>query len=260
MEDLTGIFSLQGRCALVTGGGSGIGRQVAGALAQFGAVVGVMDVDEGQAHDTVAEIGSMGLDAIPIPCDVTDAGQVAQAVAGFVRQVGRLDVLVANAGIGDRAEAVQMTEAQWDRVLEVNLKGVWLADQAAGRQMISAGMGGSIVNMASVTAVLGIQTGNANYAAAKGGVAALTRTLAVEWAVHGVRVNAVAPAQVRTPLVERLLSERSETEDYFLRRIPLGRLGVPSDVAGPVVFLCSAASAWMTGHLLMVDGGNSIAF
>jgi NAD(P)-dependent dehydrogenase (short-subunit alcohol dehydrogenase family) len=260
MEDLRDMFSLRGRCALVTGAGSGIGRDVAGALAQFGAVVGLMDVDGVQAGAAAEEIQAAGHHAIPIVCDVTSAEEVDQVVADFARDVGRLDILVANAGIADRAEAIEMSEKQWDRVVEVNLKGVWLANQSAGRQMIRAGGGGAIVNMASVTAVVGIQTGNANYAAAKGGVAALTRTLAVEWAPHGVRVNAIAPAQVRTPLVERLLSQRADAEDYFLRRIPLGRLGVGADIAGPVVFLCSSASAWMTGHLLMVDGGNSIAF
>jgi gluconate 5-dehydrogenase len=166
-----------------------------------------------------------------------------------------VDILVNNAGIGRRAPAEEMTKRQWDDVLAVDLTGAFLFAQAVGRVMIGQG-GGRIINIASVAGQVGLKTGNANYCAAKGGLIALTRALALEWAQHGVLVNAVAPTHIHTPLIEGLLQD-PERKAYFLGNIPLGRLGEPREVVGPVIFLASNAATLITGATLNVDGGHT---
>jgi NAD(P)-dependent dehydrogenase (short-subunit alcohol dehydrogenase family) len=260
IRDLRNVFSLAGRAAVVTGAGQGLGQGIAEGLAQFGANVAVVDID-GQAADRVAKgIDADGGTAISLACDVRDQQQAQSTVRAAIQALGRIDILVANAGIGDRNAAEDMRIEQWDRVIDTNLRGVWLFDQEVGRHMIERGGGGSIVNVASVAGLVGLTTGNANYSASKGGVIALTRDLAVEWAKHGIRVNAIAPAQIKTPLILDLIRAKPETEAYFVSRLPLGRLADVEDIVGPVIFLVSAAAAWTTGHVLVVDGGNLAAF
>ena len=222
MEDqFKDLFSLEGKAAIVTGGAQGLGLSICEGLAYSGASVAVVDVNGEEARKAADELCAAGHKAIALACDVSDPQQVEDTVRKAVEAFGKVDILVANAGIGDRGKAEELTLRQWERVIDINLKGVWLFDQAVGKHMISRGGGGCIINMASIAAVVGIETGNANYAAAKGGVGALTRTLAVEWSKHGIRVNSVAPAQVRTPLVNDLIKRKPETEEYFLKRIPL---------------------------------------
>lgn len=257
LPNLTHLFDLTGKAALVTGGGSGLGRGIAEGLAQFGAAVSVVDVKGGAAEETAEEIAKLGGTAIASGCDVTKSDQVEAAVARTIQELGGIDLLAAVAGIGDRNPAERMTEAQWDRVIEVNLKGTWLCDQAVGRHMIEGGRGGSIINMSSIAGQVGLRTGNANYGASKGGVIALTRTLAVEWARFNIRVNAIAPVQFKTPLVLNLIERKPETQDYFLSRIPMGRLGEVWEIIGPVIFLASNASTMVTGIVLNVDGGHT---
>jgi gluconate 5-dehydrogenase len=258
--DVRDLFSLAGRVALVTGGGQGLGRGIAEGFAQFGAAVSVVDLDIESARAVAEGITASGGRAMAIACDVSRPDQVEAAVAATIDGMGDIDVLAAVAGIGDRSPAEDMTLDQWDRVIAVDLKGVWLFDQAVGRHMIGRPGGGSIINMSSVTSLVGITTGNANYVAAKGGVNALSRDLAVEWARHGVRVNAIAPVQFRTPLITDLIARRPETEQYFLSHIPLGRIGEVREIVGAAVFLASDASSMVTGHVLVVDGGTSVAY
>ena len=176
------------------------------------------------------------------------------ADVGSGEQFDRIDILVNNAGIARRAPAESMSKSEWDEVVAVDLSGAFFCAQAVGRVMINQ-RSGRIINMASIAGQVGLKTGNANYAAAKGGLMALTRTLAVEWAKHNVLVNAVAPAQFRTPLTEGFL-RKPEILSYFLSNIPLGRIGDPHEIVGPVVFLASDAATMITGVTLNVDGGN----
>jgi NAD(P)-dependent dehydrogenase (short-subunit alcohol dehydrogenase family) len=251
------LFELQGSVALVTGGGQGLGRAICEGLAAYGAQVCVVDINLGAALEVAHGIIGAGGHASPVQCDVSQADEAEAAVDTALKTFGKIDVLVANAGIGDRSPAESMTIDQWDRVIAVNLRGAWLFDQAVGKHLIERKRAGSIINMASVAGQVGLTTGNANYAASKGAIIALTRCLAVEWARYGIRINAIAPTHFRTPLVAAAIERNPALLDYFLGNIPLGRLGEPQDIVGAAIFLASSASGMVTGHVLNVDGGHT---
>jgi gluconate 5-dehydrogenase len=251
------LFDLNGKVAVVTGAGSGLGQGIAEGYAQMGASVSVVDIDAEAAQGVADGVNGAEGRAIPVQCDVTQKDQVEVAVARTLQEFGKIDVLVANAGIGDRALAEEMTFEQWDRVMSINLTGVWLFDQAVGKHMVERGEGGRIINMSSIGGIIGVETGNANYCASKGGIIAMTRCLAIEWAKHNILVNAIAPTHSRTPLIEKLMRDKPEVRTYFLGNIPLGRLGEVVDVVGPAIFLASDAAAFVTGHVLVADGGHT---
>jgi NAD(P)-dependent dehydrogenase (short-subunit alcohol dehydrogenase family) len=246
-------FDVRGKVALVTGAARGIGRATALALAQAGADVALGLRDRGTGGTLAAAIEALGRRALPLQMDVTRRPEVTAAVAEAVRVLGRIDILVNNAGIGPPNPAEAVTEADFDATLAVNLKGTFFVSQEVGRAMIAAGSGGRIINLSSQAGFVALPTESV-YCMTKAAITHLTKCLAVEWARHGINVNAVAPTFIRTPGTAKWLEDETFRRD-LLARIPLGRVGEPDDVAGTVVFLASPAAAMVTGATLLVDGG-----
>lgn len=245
-------FRLDGQVALVTGASRGIGRDLSRALAGAGARVAVAATDSGALDSLVDELQAQGSEALAVPIDVTSVQQIQQGVEAVHDHFGQLDVLVNNAGLGANHPAEDVTEADWDKMMAVNLRGLFFCCQAAGRIMLEQG-GGRIINMSSQAGMVGIRD-HAVYSASKGGVNLLTRVLALEWSSRGVTVNAVAPTFIYTPgTAERL--DQPEFRQAVLDRIPIGRVGTTTDVAGAVIYLASPAGSMVTGHVLVVDGG-----
>ncbi len=245
-------MSIEGRRALVTGGGRGIGAAVALALAEAGADIAVAGRTLADLEGVAGRVRDLGRKSVAVRSDVTRVLEVEQMVAEAEASLGPLDILVNNAGINIPRPALEVTEEDWDRILDTNLKGVFFCAQAAGQRMVARGHG-RIINIASQMAFVGFFH-RAAYCASKAGVVNLTRALAIEWATHGVTVNAVAPTFVETPMT-RPMFEESWFKEEVMRRIPMGRMAQPSDVVGAVVFLASDAAAMITGHTILVDGG-----
>jgi len=251
------IFRIKEKTAIITGAASGIGKGLAEAFCSLGCNVVVVDVNKDAVEALVNELKSQGGQALGAVCDVSKSDSVIEAVKNAVDKLGRIDILVNNAGIGKRAKAEEMTDDEWNTVLDINLKGTFFFCREVGKQMIAQGDGGRIINMASVSAIVGLETGNANYTASKGGMVAMGRCLAVEWAKHNILVNTIVPSHTRTPLIDKLIKQKPEIKEYFLNNILLGRLGEIDDLVGPAVFLSSKASEFMTGQVLIVDGGHT---
>ena len=247
---------LNGRVALVTGAASGIGRASALAFANDGARVVVADVAADQGRETVDLIEAAGGEAIFVLADVSKRGDVEHLVTAAIDTFGRLDSAHNNAGIEGATPAGtafhDYPDEMWDRVLGINLKGVWLCMQVEIVQMLAQG-GGAIVNTASIAGLVGGFGGA--YSAAKHGVVGLTKVAALEYATRGIRVNAVCPGGIRTPMLERVFARRPETEQLFVAGEPVGRLGTPEEIAAAVVWLCSDGASFLTGVALPIDGG-----
>jgi gluconate 5-dehydrogenase len=251
------LFDLTGKVAIVTGGGSGLGRQMATALAEAGADLVLCARKVDRCEETAAEVDRIGRRALALACDVRDPEQVENVVRTAVAELGRVDILVNNAGTSWGASPEDVPREGWQKVIDVNLTGLFFFAQRAGRVMIDQGDGGKIVNVASVAAFRGAPEAAMNaipYNASKGGVVALTIDLAVKWAPHRINVNAIAPGWFPT---EMSGSTIEAGKDAFLRRIPLGRFGGDDDLKGTIVFLASAASSYVTGQTILVDGGQS---
>ncbi|HEY0793991.1 MAG TPA: SDR family oxidoreductase [Chthoniobacterales bacterium] len=245
-------FSLKNQVALVTGASQGIGFGLSKALAHAGATVGVAARSAADLDRLTKEIRTEGGTAHAFALDVRDVGQVQECMRTVHATLGGLDVLVNNAGLGANHPAIDVTEADWDEMMAVNLKGLFFCCQAAGRIMLPQGHG-RIVNMSSQASVVGIRD-HAVYCASKGGVNQLTRVLALEWSATGVTVNAVAPTFIYTPGTAERLDDPAYREGV-LARLPIGRVGTIADVAAAVIYLASPAGGLVTGTVLMVDGG-----
>lgn len=248
--------SLDGRVALVTGASKGLGAFFAERLAASGARVAVAARDRAQCEAVCARIAAAGGSALALSLDVTEAASVDAAVAAVVERFGRLDILVANAGVTTTATLMDLDEEVWDRILATNLKGAFLVGRAAARVMADAGTGGSIVTVASI---LGERIAGqvSAYCASKAGLIQLTRSMALEWARYSIRANALCPGYVETDLNRDFFA--SAAGQALIRRIPYRRLARLEDLAGPLLFLCSDASAYMTGSTLEVDGGHLVS-
>ena len=245
---------LDGKVAVVTGAGSGLGRAIAIAIAEAGADCVCTELPERmQALEPVcAEIERLGRRGLALPLRLPDLASIDSLLARVIEQAGTIDVLVNNAGVNIPRDALDVTEEDWDRVLDVNLKGSFFMSQRVGRTMKERG-GGKIVNIVSQNGVVGYYK-RAAYCSSKAGLVNLTRVLALEWAPFRINVNAVGPTFILTPLTQSTFDDPVMRED-LLRRIPLGRVGQPEDVVGAVVFLASPAADLVTGHTLLVDGG-----
>lgn len=251
------LLSLQGRTAVVTGAGSGIGRGIAALLAEMGASVAVLDIDEARGVQTVEQIRNAGGNAFALACDVSRASDCQRAVGTVIQRRGQIHVLCNCAGIAIRKDIVGLSEEEWDRALDVTLKGIFLLSREVVPHMIRHG-GGSIIHIGSGWSLKGGPNA-ASYCAAKGGVVNLTRAMAIDYGRHNIRVNCVCPGDVDTPMLRSECTQLGEDVDSFMKEAanrPLARVGTPEDVAHAVLFLAGSMSSWITGASIVVDGGG----
>ena len=249
------LFDLTGRVALVTGSAQGMGQAMAIAFAEAGAEVMLVDINAAGASATARQIEGLGRRAVPMACDITDIDQIRGLFGALDREFGRIDVLANVYGPGSLVKPEDIALEEMERVIHGLVIARFCCCQEAGRRMLAAGKG-SIINICSIAGVTALGRGNFAYSLGMGAVAQMTRELSTEWSARGVRVNAILPAQVMNPGLRERIQADPTLEGRFLHGIPIGRLGQPDDIKGLAVFLASDASAWITGTLIPMDGGN----
>ncbi len=246
-------FSLEGRLSLVTGGSRGIGRAMAMGLAHAGSDVVILGRDESSAKEAVGEIAAFGHKALYVHADVKDEGQVVSAIKHITTHIGPIDILINNAGKNIRKPLTEYELSDWDDVIDTNLRGIFLVGREVIKHMKESGHQGKVINISSIFGGVAMPNQTA-YAASKGGIVQLTKVWALEYAKHGINVNAIAPAYIRTPMTVSWLEDPSRYHD-IVARTPAGRLGDLKDVIGAAVYLASDAADFVHGHILYVDGG-----
>jgi len=248
------MFDLTGEKAIVTGGGQGLGREMALALAEAGADVAVVQRRVEVAEQTAEEIRKLGRDSFAMKVDVSKAEDVKNMVAAAKDRFGKIDILINNAGIAHHVPAEELSEEDWDTMIDINLKGVFLGSQMVGREMIKQKKG-SIINIASMSGfIVNRPQPQAHYNTAKAGIVMLTKSLAMEWAKYNIRVNAIAPGYIKTPRLAQYLGPGKIGEEW-VKLTPMGRPGEPFELKGLALFLASKASSFMTGSTIVIDGG-----
>ncbi|MGA7335811.1 MAG: SDR family oxidoreductase [Candidatus Sulfotelmatobacter sp.] len=249
------LFDLTGRVAIITGGSIGLGRQMAEGLAEMGANVVLCARKKERCQEAADQLAGLGIKTLALSCDVTNSAAIQEVVGSTLQNFGRIDILINNAGVSWGAPVEEMTLEQWNKVMDTNLTGTFLFSQAVGKAMIGQ-KHGKIINMASVAGLGGASADlqAIGYHASKGGVIAFTKDLACKWAAHNIQVNAIAPGWFPTHMSSWILEHRKES---LLEKIPLHRFGSDHDLKGAAVFLASDASAYVTGHVLVVDGGQT---
>ena len=256
-ERATKLLSLEGKVAMITGAASGIGRGISLLLAEMGAFVALLDIDDIKGRACAAEIEAASGEGIFLNCDVRSGAECRRAVERVVAERGRIDILCNCAGVAIRKDIVELTEDEWDFALDVTLKGIYLLSREVVPHMIRNG-GGSIINIGSGWALKGGPRA-ASYCAAKGGAVNLTRAMAIDHGANNIRVNCVCPGDVDTPMLASECAQLGDDREAFMReaaRRPLGRVGTSADIANAVLFLASPMSSWITGAALVVDGGG----
>ena len=248
-------FSLKGKVAVVTGGNRGIGRAIAGGFAEAGATVVIAARNEKKSAEAAKEIEASGGRAIAVTSDISDRAQIERMIDTVTSDVGPIDVLVNNAGIGFHADALTLQDSEWNRLFGINLEGVWMTSQIVGRGMTQR-TSGSIINIGSISGlIINRPQWHSPYGISKAAVHHLTRSLAAEWSQYGVRVNAIAPGYVKTEIAS---TEYQEYRHYWKDEVPMQRYGSPDEIAPAALYLASDASSFMTGEVMVIDGGYTL--